>query len=102
MLSPNCTKNNARARVRRGEILVSQTRHAATAIIAYNRLQTGPKIHAGGLTDGLTSAGYQVSTLDNVITAPTPETAKQTAKKPARTSIFFNLRDMVNRESTSS
>ena len=79
---------------------MSQTRHAAIAIIAYNRLQTGPKTQAGGLNDGFTSVGYQVSTLDIVINAPIPETLKHATKNPVRARIFLNLGCIIERDYT--
>jgi len=59
------------------------TSHAASAIVAYNTIHTGPKTQAGGVHGDLAKAGYQVLTDVAVNTEPRPAARNTPPKKAA-------------------
>jgi hypothetical protein len=61
-----------------------QTSQAATAIVAYNVVQTDPKTQPGGVHGALLAAAYHPGALLTIATELSAETAKDTARNPTR------------------
>ena len=67
-----------------------KTNHAATDIITYNAVQTGPNSQLGGVQTGLAMVGYHSRTEFMVVAPPSPATAKLANKNPPSTSVTFD------------
>lgn len=82
----SCRKKRLNARFPLSQPAECQTMYPATAMVRYNRLQTGPKTQLGGFQEGFCKARYHSP---GGVNAPMPAAPKQASKNEKKTSTFL-------------